>query len=124
MNNLFVVALGGAIGACARYGILLAMQPAGARFPYATLTANVLGCLVAGVAWFLIAERAYLSPQWRAFLVTGLLGALTTFSTFGVDTYLLWAGGHHQTAALVVVANLVGGLGAVALGWRLAAFLA
>ena len=121
---MFGVALGGAVGACLRYGILLAFQRADARFPYATLSANVLGCLVAGAAWFLIAERALVTPQWRAFLVTGVLGALTTFSTFGVDTYLLWLGGNRQMAVVVVLANVVLGLSAVALGWRVAAALA
>ncbi len=124
MKAVLGVCLGGAIGACLRYGILLAFQRTDARFPYATLSANALGCLVAGAVWFLIAEREFLSPQWRAFLVTGLLGALTTFSTFGVDTYLLWLGGNRQMAVLVILANLLLGLGAVALGWRVAASLA
>ena len=78
--NLFVaVALGGAVGACLRYAIVLLVGHENQGFPYATLIANVLGCAAIGVLLFLIDQRELFNAHWRAFLVTGILGSLTTF---------------------------------------------
>lgn len=87
---------GGALGALLRYLISHAISPPHANgFPWGTLVVNVLGSLAIGIlaAWF---AKAAPSPAIRAFLMTGLLGALTTFSTFSLDTILL---GHQHGIA-------------------------
>lgn len=121
MWNAAWVALGGALGALARYGVSLAFQrPSGsATVPYATLAVNVVGCLAAGAALAFF-ERHPSPTHTRLFVLTGLLGGFTTFSAFGVETLALQREGRTTFAAANVVLNLVLGLGAALLGWRLA----
>ena len=122
--NLFVaVALGGAVGACLRYTIVFLVGPENQGFPYATLVANIMGCAAIGVLLFLIDQRELLNSHWRAFLVTGILGSLTTFSTFSYESYSLWMSGERSLAGAVVSANVVVGIAAVACGWTVASRL-
>lgn len=120
MVSLISVAAGGAIGASARYlvGLVLGSQPG--RFPWATLTVNLVGCFIAGAlaAWLL--TRGSVSGNTVLFLSTGLLGGFTTFSAFSVESLRLAESGQLSLAAVNVVANLTGCLLAVALGWLLA----
>jgi|SRR5690606_38044378 len=110
------VALGGACGALARYGINLWLAPLSVgRFPFATLAVNLFGCAAIGVLHVLIVERGLLPAAWRELLMVGVLGGFTTFSAFSIDTLGLWQN-HQPLLALVnVVATLVLCLGAVAL---------
>ena len=122
--NLFVaVALGGAVGACLRYAIVLLVGHENQGFPYATLIANVLGCAAIGVLLFLIDQRELFTAHWRAFLVTGILGSLTTFSTFSYESYMLWMSGERSLAVAAVSANVVVGIIAVVCGWTVASRL-
>ena len=74
--NLFVaVALGGAAGACLRYAIVLLVGHENQGFPYATLIANVIGCVAIGVFLFLVDQRELFNAHWRAFVVTGILAS-------------------------------------------------
>lgn len=115
MMPWLAVAAGGVLGALARYGINVLLAPASAgRFPFATLTVNVLGCMLVGVFYVLIVERAQLAPLWREFLMIGILGAFTTFSAFALDSVGLWQNGQPLLAALNVGANLVLCLGGAA----------
>ena len=119
--NLFVaVALGGAAGACLRYAIVLLVGHENHGFPYATLIANVIGCVAIGVFLFLIDQRELFNAHWRAFVVTGILGSLTTFSTFSYESYTLWMSGERSLAVAAVSANVVVGIAAVACGWTAA----
>ena len=87
MSNLLFVALGGALGAIARYEITARLQQRwGPGFPIGTLVVNVLGCLLVGGVMAWIANRPQLEPRVRLGVVVGLLGSLTTFSTFGFET--------------------------------------
>jgi CrcB protein len=114
------VAAGGALGAPARYGaarLVAAFAAGGAGgFPWPTFTVNASGCLVVGlVAALLLAgrrDRTYL----RAFLVTGFLGAYTTYSTFAVEADLLARRGHLGVAVAYAVASVAVGLAAVVAG--------
>jgi len=84
----FLVALGGALGALARYqlaAIIQARVPAG--FPWGTFVVNITGCLVMGIAATLLAERLVVHPGWRFFIPIGFIGAYTTFSTFEYETF-------------------------------------
>lgn len=116
--ELGCVALGGSIGAVLRYAIsktILELRPS-APFPWGTLAVNVLGCFLLGLLMTLIHERGVFRPELRLALTTGLLGALTTFSTFGYETLRLAEKESLTMAALNVGANLTVGFLAVALG--------
>lgn len=102
------VALGGALGAMGRYGAnALVYTLVGSRWPLGTLMVNVLGSLLMGVFYVLIVERHVLPGPWREFIMIGLLGAFTTFSTFSIDTLSLWESGHVALAILYVLASVV-----------------
>lgn len=120
MKLLIAVGLGGCLGAIARHllgGWVQGFAAAGSRFPWGTLAVNVLGCLAIG----LFAVQITRVPEaWRLFIVTGLLGGLTTFSTFGIDSVQLARGEMPLLGLANVAAHLVLGLGAVALGIFLA----
>ena len=108
------IALAGAIGAVARYRIGLAM---GVRsFPWATLGVNVTGSfLLAFVLAGPVTSRW--SPATTTAIAVGLLGAFTTFSTFGYETFTLVRTGRENLAVAYVVLSLVVGLGATAVGY-------
>ena len=106
MNNLIAVALGGAVGASARYGLsLLAIKLFGTGFPFGTLVVNCIGSLMMGAlyAWGDVSD---LPPALKAFVGVGMLGALTTFSTFSNETLLLMQEGDIVKAMLNVLLNV------------------
>ncbi|WP_042381085.1 FluC/FEX family fluoride channel [Streptacidiphilus melanogenes] len=92
-----VVAVGGAVGACARYGLGLAWPVAPDAFPWSTLVINTSGCAVIGVFMVLITEAWTAHRLVRPFFGTGVLGGFTTFSTYAVDVQRLVDGGHTAT---------------------------
>ena len=97
------IALGGALGAMGRYGVSSYLFPImGNRFPLGTFAVNVIGSFVIGVCYVLIIEKGILAPQWRHVMMTGFLGAFTTFSTFSLDALNLWQNGHGLTALIYV----------------------
>ncbi len=103
--KILLVMLGGSIGALSRYGVsLLAVQLFGTKFPWGTLIVNLSGCFLIGLS-FALADRGFsiMNPAIRLFFVTGYLGALTTFSTFGLETVNSMRAGTH----LVTMANLL-----------------
>ena len=120
MMRLLAVGAGGFIGACLRYGIgQLVVRRWGIAFPYGTLAVNVLGCLAIGVVMGVIEERGALSETTRLFVAVGVLGAFTTFSTFGYETLRLMRDGQPGLALGNALANLLLGLGAVWVGWAI-----
>ncbi|MBW1840277.1 MAG: fluoride efflux transporter CrcB [Deltaproteobacteria bacterium] len=85
--NILMVMVGGSLGALSRYGFaLMAGRFIGARFPWGTLMANLVGCFLIGVAFALVERTNLLSPSARLFIMTGFLGSLTTFSTYALET--------------------------------------
>ncbi|SNX56383.1 protein CrcB [Streptomyces sp. TLI_55] len=108
-----VVALGGAIGATARYALSLwwPLQPGG--FPWATFWTNVVGCAVIGVFMVLITDVWAAHRLVRPFFGTGVLGGFTTFSTYAVDIRRLIASGHPGTGLAYLAATLFAALTAV-----------
>jgi CrcB protein len=115
-----IVFLGGGVGAALRHGVNIgAARLLGTAFPYGTLTVNVLGSLTMGlmVAWF--AFEGSHSQHWRLFLTTGMLGGFTTFSTFSLDTALLYERGELGLAALYVVASVAAGIAGLFAGLAL-----
>ena len=120
---LAVVALGGALGSMARWamggwvqGRAAATRGAVALFPTGTLAVNLLGCLLIGVLATLFEERFAGDPALRTFVLVGLLGGFTTFSSFGFETFALMRAGNLLLAGVNVAGNLVVGLAAVWLG--------
>jgi CrcB protein len=117
---LAVIALGGVLGSLARWSLTLLWHPAPGRFPWATFTANVSGCLLMGALMVVVLELAGPSRYLRPFLGVGVLGGYTTFSTFMLDARGLLAGGHPGPAAAYLLGSLAAGLAAVWLGARAA----
>lgn len=124
MHAFLTVAIGGALGSVARYGLgTLLMNHAsvqwGTRFPVGTLAINLLGCLLIGVVAGLADKLGVLASPLRLFLVTGVLGGFTTFSSFGLETMLLLKAGEIGLALAYVLASVLLGVALVALGWWL-----
>jgi len=106
--QLIAIALGGAAGALLRYGVSLGVAALlGRGFPYGTLIVNVLGCLAMGILYVLLLERMAMAAEWRAALLVGLLGAFTTFSTFSMETLVLFESGEPLRAFINVAASVV-----------------
>ncbi|WP_394393028.1 fluoride efflux transporter CrcB [Shewanella woodyi] len=106
MNNILFVALGGSIGAVFRYLISIFMvQLFGSAFPFGTLLVNIIGSFLMGVIYAL-GQVSEVSPEIKALVGVGLLGALTTFSTFSNETLLLIQSGAWLKAFLNITLNL------------------
>lgn len=117
MIEVMAIAAGGAIGALARFWTVnLVSQLAGADFPYGILVVNVLGSCLIGIAFVLLIERSSMDTPWRSFVIVGILGAFTTFSTFSLQALYLMEAGRLMAAATYVVGSVVLCLIGVALG--------
>ena len=125
MPVYLALALGGALGAIARYWMTSGLnQSSQMAFPLGTLSVNVLGSFFIGGLYIFLSERPELSETYRHLLITGFLGALTTFSTFSLETLLLIEQGHYNTALFNVLSSIIFCLGSAYLGISLAkAFL-
>lgn len=118
-----MVGLGGAIGAMARHGLnhVVHQRFLTSTFPAGIFLVNILGSLVIGVlAGAMTAGRVHLPYQARTFLIVGLLGGFTTFSSFSLDTLALVREGHHLQALWNVVGQVGLSLAGVWIGFRLA----
>ena len=116
-----LVMIGGSLGAALRYAVnLLAVRFWGSGFPWGTLAVNLAGCLLIGLIFGLAERAAWVSPSMRLFFVTGFLGALTTFSSFAIETVNTASTGSLALATTNVLANNIFGLALVIAGLRLA----
>ncbi|WP_145792282.1 fluoride efflux transporter CrcB [Kitasatospora atroaurantiaca] len=113
-----VVALGGVLGASARYGAGLLWPTGPTAFPWTTLVVNVVGCAVIGVFLVVITEAVAPHPLLRPFFGTGVLGGFTTFSTYAVDVRRLVDHGYAARGLGYLAATLLAALTAV---WAAAA---
>ena len=101
--------LGGFLGSVGRYalsGAVQSMLPA-SRFPWGTLAVNVAGCFAIGILGGLAEHRALLTAEARVFLMIGLLGGFTTFSSFGFETLALLRDGQFLGASSNVIAQML-----------------
>lgn len=106
MDKIMMVAVGGGVGAVARYLVSLwAAERFGATFPYGTLIANVVGCFIIGIFMTLATERFIVSPHWRLLVAVGFLGGLTTFSSFSYETFKLLEDAQAELALYNIVLN-------------------
>jgi CrcB protein len=113
-----LVGIGGALGSMARYGVNQAANlwlPVG--FPFGTFIVNAVGCAIFGVLAGIGERSGVMTPALRAFCLTGVLGGLTTFSSFSYESFALARGGAWGLTLLNVLGQLIVGVAAVAGGW-------
>ncbi|SHN88756.1 CrcB protein [Geodermatophilus obscurus] len=113
-----LAALGGALGALARWGVATALPHSPGGWPCATLLVNVTGCLLLGALTAALTARSPEPPWVRPFLAVGVLGGYTTYSAFAVEVVELVDAGAAALAAAYVLASVLGGVLAVAAGAR------
>ncbi|MEQ9641812.1 MAG: fluoride efflux transporter CrcB [Alphaproteobacteria bacterium] len=118
MKMLLAIALGGAIGAVSRYGVVVAAgRWFGFGFPWGTLAVNIVGSLVIGLMFQMLEHRfPGIDPAWRGLIVVGFLGALTTYSSFALDAADLFLRGEIAAVSIYISATLIGALTGVASG--------
>lgn len=120
-QQLLLVMAGGALGAAGRYwlgGALLRQM--GPGIPWGTLTVNLAGSFAVGFLAVWLEGRGPSVPYWRAFLIVGLLGGLTTYSALMLESALYLRDGRSGATVAYLAATLVGGLALVLAGARLA----
>ena len=113
-----LVGVGGALGSIARYAVTQAAAlwlPAG--FPFGTFIVNAVGCGIFGVLAGIGERSGVMTPALRAFCLTGVLGGLTTFSSYSHDTFALARDGGWGLALANAIGQVIVGLAAVAAGW-------
>jgi CrcB protein len=117
MRTAVAIAVAGAIGALARYGLegLISRRLPGA-FPWGTFVVNISGAFVLGFLFTVMTEQLTVAPWLRGAITIGLLGAYTTFSTLSFETYRLLEDGALGIAAANMLGSVAAGLGAVYLG--------
>jgi CrcB protein len=116
MGRFLLVCLGGAIGSGGRYLFSTAMTRAFGNFPFGTLGVNVIGSFLISLVMVLALDKGAIGADTRLFLVAGVLGGFTTYSSFNYETLHLVQSGAAGAAALNVALTLVGCLGAGLLG--------
>lgn len=112
-TNCLLVFAGGGLGAVCRYGVQ--HLPIFTHSNYATMFANLTGCLLIGMLWALL-NHWHTDRMWYLFLVTGILGGYTTFSSFSLDTITLFQLGQWMRGATYVLVSVLGGLAFCAIG--------
>lgn len=125
LQQIIYVGLGGFVGSVLRFlvgGLAQRLAPMGG-FPVGTLAVNVLGCLCIGLLGGLADQRQALDAGQRLFLMVGVLGGFTTFSSFALETLGLAQDGALMKAALNCLLQLVAGLAAAVFGYGAARFL-
>nr|WP_069048796.1 fluoride efflux transporter CrcB [Hydrogenophaga sp. RAC07] len=121
MPSVIAICLGACVGALARWRLGLWLSAPGALLPWGTLAANWIGAYAIGLAFAFFHALPQLDPVWRLAIVTGLLGALTTFSTFSIEVITLLQQGRVLMAGGVAGLHLFGSLLLTWLGLRTAA---
>jgi CrcB protein len=119
--RLLLIAIFGAVGTLARYGLQGLVQiRMGGTFPYGTLLINLTGCFFLGLLGQAMLNRMIVSPEWRMVITIGFFGGYTTFSTFGWETAKMLEAGEWLRASTYVAASVVFGILLSAAGIRLA----
>jgi CrcB protein len=117
MRALLFVGIGGGLGSILRYVISVFVgKHIPIIFPLGTLIVNISGCFLIGVFYSLIARHAEFNTEWRLFLITGICGGYTTFSTFSYDGLILLKQGSNLSFLFYVLGSVVIGLLATVAG--------
>jgi CrcB protein len=121
MSRILLVMAGGALGSGARYALSSAVQArTGTLFPSGTFAVNLIGCVIFGVVVGLATRPSVIGDDARVFLLAGICGGFTTFSSFGFDTVELIRAGQPALAAANVALQVVLGAGGLWAGMTLA----
>lgn len=124
MLKILYVGIGGFIGSAIRYIIsIYAPKFFGTQLPYGTLIVNVVGGFLIGLIMDISLASDFISPNFRLFLTTGIMGGFTTFSTFSYETINLFVSGNYMLGSLNTCLNLFLSLGGVLLGKLTSHFL-
>lgn len=124
MLKIICIGFGGFLGAISRYGISKYVQNhINGIMPWGTLVVNLLGCALIGFFITLFQEKILISPETKMFIITGFLGALTTFSTFGYETFLMISEKNITYALGNIFLNVTLGLVAVIFSHKIALIL-
>lgn len=122
--KILLIMIGGSLGALCRYAItLLAARLWGNTFPWGTLVVNLIGCFLIGLVFGLAERASWVTPLFRLFFVTGFLGALTTFSSFAMETVAITNSASLYPGSLNLLANNLGCVLLVLMGLGLAKIL-
>jgi CrcB protein len=117
LQRYLLIAVGGALGAIARYEIgVLAAERFGVRFSLGTLIINISACFLIGFSLEFLNRHTNINPAWRYLVPIGFIGAYSTFSTFEWEIYTDFTSGAFWIGVTYMVASIVAGLVAVALG--------
>lgn len=123
LSSIAAVGVGAAVGAWLRWALSIALNPIFPTIPLGTLTSNLVGGLLMGIAMELITRHALLAPEVRLLVTTGFLGGLTTFSTFSAEVTTLLVRREWMWGALTVGLHVVGSVALTVLGIVLARML-
>ena len=108
MKVLLAVAIGGAIGAIARFQLSQSfIKSFSGDFIYNIMVANIVGCFLMGVCYEFMNLKMNVGVEWRAFFMVGILGAFTTFSSFALDVFILVERGNFLNASLYILSSVV-----------------
>lgn len=110
LYSFFAIGIGAALGAWLRWGLGLWLNPSLPELPLGTLSANLVGGYLIGLAIAFFLQHPGITPEWRLFIITGFLGGLTTFSTFSAETVTLLLRGQYMWGAGIIAAHLGGSL--------------
>jgi CrcB protein len=105
--NFLAVFIGGGMGSIIRFAISKALPTSEGGFPFATLTANALSCVVLGLAWMYFSQKTDFSPAVRSLIMVGFCGGFSTFSTFSLETLKLIQAGEFLTAATYITLSVL-----------------
>ena len=108
MKVLLAVAVGGAIGAIARFQLSQSfIKSFSGDFIYNIMVANIVGCFLMGVCYEFMNLKMNVGAEWRAFFMVGVLGAFTTFSSFALDVFILVERGSYLNASMYILSSVV-----------------
>ncbi|WP_382323915.1 fluoride efflux transporter CrcB [Hydrogenophaga sp. UC242_50] len=121
MHSVIAISLGAVLGALARWRLSLWLNQGAAILPWGTLAANWIGAYIVGVAVVFFQSQTQIDPVWRLAVITGFLGALTTFSTFSAEVIAMLQHGRFALAVGTAGLHLMGSLLLTWVGMRSAA---
>ena len=119
IKNILAVGAGSFLGGAGRYLVSLAMKGGSKGFPWATLTANLVGCFLIGLLWGVFSKNGSEGSNWALFLTVGLCGGFTTFSTFSKEALVMLQAGNIWGFAGYMSISVIAGVSLVALGYFL-----
>jgi len=116
MQQVLLIAVGGSLGAVARYGLSTSVyHTTNEVFPWGTLVVNLTGCFLIG-AFIELFDRTIIPSEWRSFITIGFIGSYTTFSTYSLETLNLLREGEFRLASVNIIASNILGIMLVILG--------